>query len=115
MENKIHSKLWSFSSEPSLVSAEGFLCENVTVLCAAAEGSLGLHCVSQGSLMEFEWNDAPDNFLKKLKTNSFVFLKHLFLSFGAMLSAGLQRKTRFGSRLVLAFLEAAVGIGAGTC
>lgn len=83
-------------------------------MCAAAKGPLGLHWVSQDSLLEFDWNDAPDNFLKKLKTNSFVFLKHLLLSFGPMFSAGLQKKTRFGNGLVMAFLEAAVAIEAGT-
>lgn len=40
---------------------------------------------------------------KPLKTNWFVFLRHLLLSFGTMLLAGLQTKTRFGNSLVLAF------------
>lgn len=64
--------------------------------------------------MEFDWSDAPDNFLEKLKTNSFVFLKHLLLSFGPMLSAGLQRKTGFGNSLGLAFFQAGVAVEAGT-
>lgn len=46
--------------------------------------------------------------------NQFIccFLKHLLLSFGTTLSAGLQAKIRFGNSLVLAFLQAGVTVEA---
>jgi len=82
-------------------------------VCAAAEGSLGLPRLTQDHLTEFDCGDAPANFLKKLKTDLWVLLKHLLLSFGTTLSAGLQTKTRLSKSLVLAFLHAGVAAEAG--
>lgn len=78
-----------------------------------AEGSLGLQQVAQDCSIEFDWGDALDNFLKKLKTSLFVFLKHLLLSFGTILSADLQTRTRSGNSSVLAFLQAGVAVEVG--
>lgn len=44
-----------------------------------------------GCPIEFDWGDAPDKFPKKAEKLFFFFLKHLLLSFGSRLSAGLQR------------------------
>lgn len=111
VKNKINSNPWSFSSGPSLVFAQGSLCENVTAMCAAAEGSLGLRWLAQDCLIEVDCGDGPI-FWKSSEPIYLFFLKHLLLSFGTTLSAGLQAKIRFGNSLVLAFLQAGVTVEA---
>lgn len=92
----------------------GSLCENVTALSAAAEGSLGLHWVSQDSLMEFDWSDAPDNFLKKLKPIHLFFLSIYCFHLGWCSQQACRERPDLETAWCWLFFQAGVTIEAGT-